>query len=455
VHWYAISPDGSRLAFVRGVNGESVLMISNIDGTGEYRLSGRSTSAPYSFLSWSPNNDAVAAAVGSREVSGEQMYPVEVDVSSGAERELTPQRWVYLSFVLYTVDGTGLIVNGSDLQTSISGAWHVSRGDGKTVLLTSELPEVYEIQSRTSDSHLFTGQTLKLDTNIWIAKLGERPAEQARQITSANDGGQVGFMPDGRILFTTLNSRSQPDIWLMNADGSERRQLTAETGNNTMPFTSPDGRYIVFNSDRTGTTNIWRMDADGGNPKQLTFGQNEKGPTISPDGKWIAFTMGEESTIWRMPVDGGSPQKLGAGRASYYSPDGRWVVTTAGRHFRLLPADGGEALRTFKLPEDMETNGHGGRWAPDSSGFIFVGCRDGFWNIYIQEIAGGKVVQLTDFESTDQIFSPDFSPDGKDLIFSRGGWRFDIYLFRVLEGREHLTQPSLFPFAATSGRGLN
>lgn len=435
LQWYAASPDGTRLAYTRKSRetGESLVVISKTDGTGEYQLATRPQSEPYSFLSWSPDNRSIAVSVGSREVSGERMYPVEISLDDGSQREITSERWQYLSFVHYTADGRGLLVSGSDLQTSIIGAWHLSRSSGEANPLTG-IPEVYTVNSQTADSRTFAAQTVKLDSNIWVAEVGDDAITQARQITTGNDGGRVSFMPDGRILFTTGNSRSMPDIWVMNADGTGRKQLTtADQGINSMPSASPDGRYILFDSDRAGSINIWRMDADGGNPKQLTFGKNEKGPSISPDGKWVAYTSGDYGTLWRVPIDGGTPERLGSGLGVVYSPDGKWIISTSDWRFRLLPAAGGEPVRKFGLPAGLDINLHGGQWLPDGSAFIFVAGRDGIWNVYRQPIVGGDPVQLTDFQSTDEIYSPAFSPDGKQLVFSRGGWRFDIYLLRGLK----------------------
>ena len=54
---------------------------------------------------------------------------------------------------------------------------------------------------------------------------------------------------------------------------------------------SPDGKHIYFNSNRTGNMQLWKMNSDGSNPKQLTFDTKYKDwfPHVSPDGKWLAF----------------------------------------------------------------------------------------------------------------------------------------------------------------------
>ena len=60
-------------------------------------------------------------------------------------------------------------------------------------------------------------------------------------------------MPDGRILYSAFRREAQ-EVWVMNADGSERKQLTFDSANDFGPKASPDGRYIVFASNRSGPT---------------------------------------------------------------------------------------------------------------------------------------------------------------------------------------------------------
>ena len=91
--------------------------------------------------------------------------------------------------------------------------------------------------------------------------------------------------PDGRIIYTSTRS-GNADLWLMNHDGSNQKQLTSNAGSwNGRPQVTPDGRYIVFASSRTNSNQIWRMEIDGGNQIQLTDGGEF--PSLTPDGQWI------------------------------------------------------------------------------------------------------------------------------------------------------------------------
>ena len=63
------------------------------------------------------------------------------------------------------------------------------------------------------------------------------------------------------------------DVWVMNADGSQARNLTAGDAavNEGYPSFSPDGRWIAFDSDRTGDSEIFVMDATGTNVRRITY----------------------------------------------------------------------------------------------------------------------------------------------------------------------------------------
>jgi tricorn protease-like protein len=73
-------------------------------------------------------------------------------------------------------------------------------------------------------------------------------------------------MPDGKIVF---ESKDQ-DIWVVGADGNNKRQLTNEASSDIKPIVASDGRSIVFSSNRSGVNHLWRMNIDGSDQKQLT-----------------------------------------------------------------------------------------------------------------------------------------------------------------------------------------
>jgi Tol biopolymer transport system component len=161
----------------------------------------------------------------------------------------------------------------------------------------------------TADSsELVTVQNQRL-SNIWIAS-GAEP-DRSTQITfGSGEYCDLSWIPDGKILYDSTVT-GNTEVWEINADGTGRRQLTADAGRNYAPSASPDGRYIVFQSNRTGIAQIWRMDPDGGNPKQLTSGKEDSNwPQCSPDGQWVLYQYGSPGAVWKVSIDGGTPIQL-------------------------------------------------------------------------------------------------------------------------------------------------
>lgn len=227
----------------------------------------------------------------------------------------------------------------------------------------------------------------------------------------------------------------------MNATGTERRQLT-DAGYNEYPVVTPDGSQILFSSDRAGRLNLWSMDVDGAHLRQLTRGGSDKFPAISPDGKWVVYTAADEGALWKLPLEGGEAQRLTSGfwKVTAISPDGKWVAGVyrppePGAQFRigLIPFAGGHPVRMFDFPSDLRPQWML-RWTPDGQALIYAGRRAGRWNLWRQLLRGGEPTPLTDFKTLEQIFSFALSPDGRQLVFSRGAWVTDVALLRDAGG---------------------
>src|SRR5258708_3492834 len=118
--------------------------------------------------------------------------------------------------------------------------------------------------------------------------------------------GEPALSPDGKLVAFSvqtpdLEKNTRPSqIYVVPIDGGTPRQLTREGANNQRPRWSPDSKRIYFISDRAGaspngTAQVWAMDANGANLRQITKLSTEAGGIlISPDGKTIVF----ESSVY-------------------------------------------------------------------------------------------------------------------------------------------------------------
>ena len=420
------SPDGHRLAFVRGGNGDELsLVVADSTGGNERALVTRKPPFIFGLPSWSPDGKTVACVYGSSErleSSTPYLGVTSFDASNGAETRVTNERWVGVSQISWLPDSKGLVLSASEEELSPSQIWRLDFPSGEARRITNDL-NTYLGASLTSDgSALVTVQTDRAP-NIWVAPSGD--ASRARQITTGSgkfDGYYgVAWTPDGKIVYASVASGSW-DIWTMNADGAGQRQLTVGARSNYGPSVSADGRRIVFVSNRAGGAfNIWRMDADGSNPLQLTRGRGENFAHFTPDGRWVVYATigsGQSNAIWKVPVDGGEPIKLTDKPASwpFVSPDGKSFVCTYGgadpfspAKLAVIPIDGGEPTKLFDIPPTFNANTV---WMPDNRGVAFLDTRTGTTNVWMQPLSGGKPVQLTDFNS-DGVSAYDWSRDNR------------------------------------------
>src|SRR3954451_6917253 len=81
--------------------------------------------------------------------------------------------------------------------------------------------------------------------------------------------------PNGRIAFSLNDGRSNSELYSVNADGSAMRRLTWSPETEQEPSWSPDGTRIAYESDLGGNFHIWVMNADGSGRTELTSGRQD------------------------------------------------------------------------------------------------------------------------------------------------------------------------------------
>jgi len=226
--------------------------------------------------------------------------------------------------------------------------------------------------------------------------------------------------PTGQIVFTCfINQIDQ--ICLMNADGSERKQLTDSEGTSFYASLSPDGKTIYFASRMSGSYEIYSMNLRGRGLKRLTRNIGSLyAPELSPSGERIIFTNNTEGMqrIWIMRADGNNPHALSDGPQDIdptWSPDGLMIAfassRTGQRQLYVMDRDGANIRQLTNL------NDMGGRstWSPDGSKLAFYAGPTGDHNIYIINVDGTGLVQLTNGGDN---LGPSWSPEGDWITFT-------------------------------------
>ena len=225
---------------------------------------------------------------------------------------------------------------------------------------------------------------------------------------------------ENRIVFVS-NRDGQTDIYSIKPDGSEILRITNDTEIDTNPVWSPDKTQIAYTSYIKGEFDVERskifiINADGTGRRQLfDRPMGELFPSWSPDGTQILYTL---RYIFLARIDGQNDETLLMDadfkilQAPSWSPDGKKIAFVAlldtGNEIRIMNSDGSD-IRAL-------TNGYLPAWSPDGKKIVFFTLVGKQNDIFVINADGSGIQQLTNSPEDD--LSPDWSPDGKQIVFT-------------------------------------
>jgi TolB protein len=118
----------------------------------------------------------------------------------------------------------------------------------------------------------YTGRTNDR-LNIWLVSSGGTSPRQLTHIESAEGQAQVpAWSPDGRTLAIQVSGKEDGHTWLVDAATGDAHEIAphATRYHDEIPAWFPDGKRLAFQSDRTGTMQVWTMNTDGSDQRQVT-----------------------------------------------------------------------------------------------------------------------------------------------------------------------------------------
>ena len=251
------------------------------------------------------------------------------------------------------------------------------------------------------------------------------------------------------------------ELFVMDYDGYEPKQITADGFLNLMPRWSPDRKFIVFTAYRTRNTqdiDIIEL-ATGKRWTLVSMGGLNITPTLSPDGNYLAFATSQDgnSEVYKLDTRTKASQRLtinpGGDLSPSWSPTGREIAFTSDRgggpQIFVMSADGSNVRR---LTYEGDYNA-APAWSPRGNWIALV-CRTAQrqYKLCLVSPDGQKRVQLTNGSGIDD--SPSWSPDGRHIVFSSlVDGKSHIYMIntdgkdleRITFGGSHNSAPSWSP----------
>jgi TolB protein len=334
----------------------------------------------------------------------------------------------YLVDAVYAPDG-GSIYYGSEY-----GLWkiRVSQDTGEPVGEPLELANTSPARLRhfavSADGKKIAYAPLSITSNlrsIPISPISNEPAGESVSLTENRRFRNAfpSFSPDGKkITYQSFNVGGKSNIWQINADGSDARQITEEGG--FCPSWFPDGERIVFSSNRQERWKAWTTNAKTGRDVLLLdFGEDDvQYLRLSPDGGQIVFNSKRSGTIniAVIPTTGGQARSLTLDQESAgfacWSPNGKTLGFQIKRgddtHVAVMPSSGGEITQlTFEKGQSWAFS-----FSPDGDKIVFAGFRNGAWNLYWISRTTKQQKQLTNYTKPNSyVRYPTWSPSGNQI----------------------------------------
>jgi len=309
--------------YIAYVKNKKELYLESLDGVNKKLiLDCNGLNIEPSCPTWSPDGQNIAYINIKRGT--EKIISIKsLNIKTLEIKNITITDWFTVSDLIWLSDGSGLIATAS------FQLFYVDCITGLISRITNDI-NTYGKTSLSDDGKALVTVQWQWISNIWV----QDSKEMFEKISSSGmeRDGCLGltWSSDEKIIFCSYKNKKY-DLWEMNPDGTDRRQLLfIEEFTYSPTISNLRNNYIVFVLRNKYGENIWRMDRNGSNLKQLTFGNTDDFPNLSPDEKWIIYNTRsiENGALMKISIDGGIPEVLLKGQEGNLSvsPSGKLVI---------------------------------------------------------------------------------------------------------------------------------
>jgi Tol biopolymer transport system component len=320
-------------------------------------------------------------------------------------------RFALIAAVVATPTLTSFVGQSASSTTDIAfasrrdGNWEIysSSADGRTQRRLTDRPvqERFPLWSPDRTRLAFLAEPNEAK-ELWVmSSVGESPRRLA---TGVIGKASRQWFPDSRHIAVTAIVAKDTVVAIVDASGTAAmRRLTTGRGEHRDPTLSPDGKRIAFSSSRDGNREIYVMNTDGTDQRRLTNHPGSDGsPAWSPDGSSIAFVSDRDASkdVYLIRPDGGGLRRLTRGAQATrdlprWSPDGKHLAIqlARGANYDIAVL----TLATGRLTDVAASPEYDGSfdWAPDGESLAFISGQQNAEALFVVGAGGGATRRIT------------------------------------------------------------
>ena len=430
----SFSPDGREFVYFRHLKQQklSQIVIRGTDTTGPERVHFSWTDeAPGGSVAWSPDGRTIALNSHSLRDLGGPCTFYTIGLSEPKPEMISHERWDSCARIAWHPSGKGIYTiatkEGDGYSTRRDQLYHISISGGRARRVTTEGSRHQGATLSVTDNNAVLVIPYNRLSQIWVMDpSGDN--RSAWQITKGLADGRAGIAPmaDGRVGYIARTGENL-SVMLMNADGSDQKQLTTEPQYMEELRAGGDGRYLYFSVPNGRHNDLFRINADGTGLRQVTRGPKVIDAGVSHDGKWIVYAgsvidgLSVRQDLWKLSSEGGDPVSLSVQGCDmpHFSPDDKWISCVENQaRVKIVSASDGKVLKSFELLPRSTVN-FGARWSPDGKSLVYIVTEKDVSNLWLHPLDGSAPRRLTDF-TAGSIYHFAYSLDGKRLFIARG-----------------------------------